>query len=175
MAAKDQDDIRYTQTYKIDYAHVDVAQLMDQIKAKASHSAAPDAAEEAGPCASGAPVWQPPQGPLTLKKKAKIKLLRFLTPFFPVMRLMALPVHEDLMQTNNKLNEASAKIDLLLHRRDITKEYIKLLHVLCHNLVMELTKLRIEHDTLKSKVQVLDKDFEFLGKRENVLEKKIVP
>ncbi|OGD24329.1 MAG: hypothetical protein A2Y56_04705 [Candidatus Aminicenantes bacterium RBG_13_63_10] len=175
MSAKDQDEGRYTQTYKIDYARVDVAEIMDQVQAKAARAAAPDDAGEDVPGMPDGPVWQPSSGPLTLKKKVKRKLQRFLTPFFPVMRLMALPVHEDLMQTNAKLSEASAKIDLLLHRRDITKEYIKLLHVLCHNLVMELSKLRVEHDTLKSRVQVLEKDFAFLGKRESVLEKKIVP
>ena len=174
MAANDQDEIRYTQTYKIDYADVDVGRIMDQIKAKASRSAEPESSAETGSDAMSMPAWQPPPGPLTLKEKVRIKLLRFLSPFFPVMRLMALPVHEDLRHTNEKLMEASARIDLLLHRREITKEYVKLLHVLCHNLVMELTKLRVEHDTLKSKVQVLEKDFDFLGRREKALEKIVV-
>jgi hypothetical protein len=53
-------------------------------------------------------------------------------------------------------------------------EYIKLLHNLSHNIVVELTKLSIEHDGLKTKVRILEKDLEFLGQREKTLEKHVV-
>lgn len=174
METKDQDEIRYTQNYKIDYAQIDVAQIMDQIKAKASRGPA-GAAEgdesEACPAEPGAPP--PAAEPLTFRQKLKIKVLRFLTPFFPIQRLIALPVHEDLMQANRHLFEANQRIDQLLVRESFSQNYVKLLHSLSHNLVVELTKLRIEHDTLKSKVQILEKDFEFLTKREKFLEKNL--
>jgi hypothetical protein len=172
METKDSDEIRYTQNYKIDYAHIDVAQIMDQIKAKASRRPAEATGAEDGEACSAGPEAPPPE-PLTFKKKLKIKVLRFLTPFFPIQRLIALPVHEDLMQTNRHLFEANQRIDQLFVRESFSQNYVKLLHSLNHNLVVELTKLRIEHDTLKSKVQILEKDFEFLGKREKVLEKNL--
>jgi hypothetical protein len=174
METKDQDEIRYTQNYKIDYAHIDVAQIMDQVKDKASRRAAERAGgDESEACPAGPEVPPPPAEPLTFKKKLKIKVLRFLTPFFPIQRLIALPVHEDLMQTNRHLFEANQRIDDLSRRESFSQNYVKLLHNLTHNLVVELTKLRIEHDTLKSKVQVLEKDFEFLSKREKFLEKNL--
>ena len=49
-------------------------------------------------------------------------------------------------------------------------EYIRLLHNLGHNLVAELTKLRIEFDTLKSRFEILEKDLDYLRARERALE-----
>ena len=177
MENKDANEIRYSKTYKIDYDHIDVAQIMDQVRDKVAREPVPGSSEAGGPSPEFPPAGLPPREPLSLKKKVKNKLLKGLAPFFPAMRLISLPLHEELRETNEKLHRASQRIDELtarLNERDITKEYIKLLHSLCHNLVMELTKLRVEHDTLKSKVSVLDKDFEFLGKREKVLEQRPV-
>jgi hypothetical protein len=161
MDSPEQDETRYTQNYKIDYAHVDVARIMDQVKAKASQSSAreigPDGSE---PCPAGPPPAFVPQEPLTLKKKVKNKLLRFLTPFFPIQRLIALPVHEDLMQTNRDLFETNQRVDQVFDRESTSMNYIKLLHVLCH--------------TLKSRVQTLDKELDYLGRREHRLEKTVV-
>jgi hypothetical protein len=47
-------------------------------------------------------------------------------------------------------------------------------HHLSHNLVVELSKLKIEQEMLKTKVRIMEKDFEFLGKREKALETEIV-
>lgn len=177
METENSSEPRYSRTYKIDYAHVDVAKIMGQIQDKVSRQPAGTPAEACGLEPEMLTSGLPPQGPLTLKKKVKNKLHKLLAPFFPVMKLVALPVQEELELTNERLHQASQRIDEVtarLNERDITKEYVKLLHVMCHNLVMELTKLRIEHDTLKGKVQVLEKDFEFLGKREKVLEQRLV-
>jgi hypothetical protein len=177
METRNSSEPRYSKTYKIDYGRVDVARIMDQIQDKVSRQPASAPAEACGLEPEMLPAGLPPQGPLTLKKKVKNKLHKLLAPFFPVMKLIALPVQEELELTNEKLFQASRRIDELtarLNERDITKEYIKLLHVMCHNLVLELTKLRVEHDSLKSKVQVLEKDFEFLGKREKILEQRLV-
>ncbi|MEA2004868.1 MAG: hypothetical protein U9O50_01150, partial [Acidobacteriota bacterium] len=53
------------------------------------------------------------------------------------------------------------------------KEYTKLLHNLSHNIVVELTKLKIEQENLKLKVRIMGKDFEFLDKKEKQLEKNV--
>ena len=53
-------------------------------------------------------------------------------------------------------------------------EYIKLLHTLDHNLVVELTKLRIEFEGLKSKARILEKDLDAQSQREKVLEKRLL-
>ncbi len=55
---------------------------------------------------------------------------------------------------------------------DRTMEYTKLLHHLAHNTVVELTKLKIEEESLKTKARILEKDFIFLSRREKALEKK---
>jgi len=51
-------------------------------------------------------------------------------------------------------------------------EYVKILHSLCHNLVVELTKLKIEEERTKVKIRIMEKDFEFLSRKEQALEKK---
>ena len=52
-------------------------------------------------------------------------------------------------------------------------EYTKLLHTLSHNIVVELSKLKIEEDRLKIETRIIEKDFEFLSKREKALEKEV--
>jgi hypothetical protein len=54
-------------------------------------------------------------------------------------------------------------------------EYLRIMHVLNHNLVVELTKLRIEHDTLKNQVRLMEKELEFLTRRERAVERRLVP
>lgn len=58
-------------------------------------------------------------------------------------------------------------------RMNAAADNTKLLHTLAHNTVVELTKLKIEHETLKNKIRVMEKDFEILGRRERALEKKV--
>ena len=41
--------------------------------------------------------------------------------------------------------------------------------------LMELTKLRIEHDTLKNQVRLMEKELEFLTRRERAVERRLVP
>jgi hypothetical protein len=38
---------------------------------------------------------------------------------------------------------------------------------------VELTKLKVEEESLKLKSRILEKDFEFLGKRERALEDQV--
>jgi len=169
---------------EIDYQQVDVSRIMDQVKKAAaerppapSRSETPqndDTAGQPGGAASGPGGGGPPAG---FKEKIKGKVLKLMAPFFPVIRLFALPLHEELNLTNKNLHETNRRIDFLYQRLedlDQSMEYIKLLHNLSHNIVVELTKLSIEHDGLKTKARILQKDLEFLEKREKTLEKHVV-
>jgi hypothetical protein len=99
-----------------------------------------------------------------------------MTPFFPVIRLFALPLHEEIQAVVKHLDETNRRVDFLFGRLedlDRSMEYIKLLHSLDHNLVVEVTKLRIELDGLRSRARLLEKDLEHLGRRERALEGRV--
>jgi hypothetical protein len=128
------------------------------------------------------------------RSRAKRLLLKLMKPMTPLIKLAILPVNEELVRTvrvldhaNQQLDYLTAKFDRDIHRVEsqlterlgridtqlaITKENVKLLHALSHNLVVELTKLKIEHEALRNKVRILEKDFETLGRREGALEKR---
>jgi hypothetical protein len=88
----------------------------------------------------------------------------------------------DLFKLSDTLNVKIDDVDIAVNKRldlafdDIgrIKEYTKLLHSLSHNLVVELTKLKIEEENLKIKSRILEKDFEFLGKREKAFEEHLL-
>jgi regulator of replication initiation timing len=73
-----------------------------------------------------------------------------------------------------RIDEVYGRIDDVSGGLNTARENTKLLHTLAHNLVVELTKLRIEYETLKSKMRIMEKDFEVLGKREKALEKRVI-
>ncbi len=87
----------------------------------------------------------------------------------------------DLCRMNETLNARVEEVDGTVNKRlDLAydeigriKEYTKLLHSLSHNLVVELTKLKVEEEALKVKSRILEKDFEFLGQREKALEDQV--
>ncbi len=91
-------------------------------------------------------------------------------------------LHHDLFQLNESLNSRIEVVDKAVNERldlafdDIgrIKEYTKLLHSLSHNVVVEMTKLKIEEENLKIKARILEKDFEFLGRREKALEDRVL-
>jgi hypothetical protein len=91
-------------------------------------------------------------------------------------------LHHDLFQLNESLNSRIEVVDKSMNKRldlvfdDIgrIKEYTKLLHSLSHNVVVEMTKLKIEEENLKIKARILEKDFEFLGRREKALEDQVL-
>lgn len=146
----------------------------------------------------------PPAAAGGTRSRVKRILLTVMKPVTPLVKLAVLPVHEELVRavevldyTNRKLDYLTAKSDhdlrvaseglerratgvdarmdeLQAHLR-VAAESTKLLHNLAHNLVVELTKLKIEHETLRTKVRILEKDFEVLGRRERALEKKVAP
>jgi len=184
MEKQEQRGLETLHSVEIDYKHVDVSRIMDQVKkAAAERPPAPSRSEtpqddisagQPGGAAFGPGAAGPPAG---FKEKMKGKVLKMMAPFFPVIRLFALPLHEELNLTNKNLHETNRRIDFLYQRLedlDQSMEYIKLLHNLSHNIVVELTKLSIEHDGLKTKARILEKDLEFLEKREKMLEKQVV-
>lgn len=202
--------------------------------------------------------WTPePQGAKAKIKKIVRKLMR---PFFPIIRLLGFPIHEELRETIKSLHQTNVRLDNLfrlldrqaqktdqglqrldtmfgqalqrlerrfeesLHQlavksdqnaqrmevrldqnvhgletrldlageragraevrldlleprlKDVDKsmEYIRLLHNLEHNLVVELTKLKVEAETLKSKFRILEKDQEIDQRRERALEERVL-
>lgn len=216
-------------------------------------SAAPTSSEPAPPG-----DWIPePQGAKAKIKKIIRKLMR---PFFPIIRLLGFPIHEELRETIKSLHQTNVRLDNLyrlldrqaqktdqgLQRLDVllgqglqrlertfeeslerlavrsdqnlqrvevrldqnvhgletrldlagersgraevrldlleprikdldkSMEYIRLLHNLEHNLVVELTKLKVEAETLKSKFRILEKDQEIDQRRERALEEQVL-
>ncbi|MGQ9470477.1 MAG: hypothetical protein ACUVR0_02170 [Candidatus Aminicenantales bacterium] len=83
-----------------------------------------------------------------------------------------------LSQTMNEridvVNEAlQSRLNLAFEDINRLKEYTKLLHNLSHNMVVEMSKLKIELDTLKTHHRILEKEFRHLEQRERWLEKEI--
>jgi len=154
----------------IDYDRVDVARIMEQIKEKTAAEAGGESPDSgAGVVPIAAIDFAAGQG------KARRILLKIMSPFSPLIKLVTLPVHEELRRTILILDHTNRRLDELEKERqrlDRLQEYTKLLHHLCHNLVIELSKLKIEEETLKTKTRIMEKDFEFLGKRERTLEKE---
>ena len=69
--------------------------------------------------------------------------------------------------------DVQKRLDLAFDDLNRTMEFTKLLHSLSHNLVVEMTKMKIEEETLKVKTRIMEKDFEFLGRREKALEERV--
>jgi FtsZ-binding cell division protein ZapB len=201
------------ETVEIDYDCLDVTEIMAQVKRIAASAPADLPREESLETppeprpAPPAPSAPPPPG---RKERLKLKIHRLMAPFFPLIRLGGLPLHEDIQAAvlqidaaNRRLDELAARlqetserfnrrldeqavgfqvrldaltdrVDFRLVDLDRSMEYIKLLHNLDHNLVVETTKLRIEFEALKSKVRILEKELDAQSHRENALEKRLL-
>jgi hypothetical protein len=167
------------QKIEIDYEHIDVARIMDQIKERTgaeTKGEPPVSNQEEAPIPE--PDFMAGQG------RERRLLLKLMSPLKPLIKLLILPVYEEHRRTVLILDHANRRLDRLTaeverdrrvakERLDRLREYTKLLHNLCHNLVVEMSKLKIEEETLKTKTRVMEKDFEFLGKREKALEKEV--
>ncbi|MCJ7580917.1 MAG: hypothetical protein MUP98_10335 [Candidatus Aminicenantes bacterium] len=195
----DSDNIR------IDYDHLDVADIMDQIKKKTDaqpkdKSTDLPSDEDVQPDSSLNPSEF--ENNLSAPSKVKKILLKIMRPFSPIIKLLVLPVHQELRETVQTLDNTNKRLDLLSDflngaldevktnlnqfnsetnlRVDLAfddlnraKEYAKLLHNLSHNMVVEMTKLKIEEENLKIRIRILEKDFEHIKNREKVLESRI--
>lgn len=190
---------------RIDYDHLEVSDIMDQIKKKID---ARPKDELAGPVSDEKPPPEPLLNPPESEEsgpsasKAKRLLLKLMKPFSPIIKLLVLPVHQELRETIYTLDRTNKRLDSLSHFlndaldevktnlsqfnsetnkrvdlafEDLTraKEYAKLLHNLSHNIVVEMTKLKIEEENLKIRVRILEKDFEHLKSREKALESRV--
>jgi len=193
---------------KIDYENIDVEEIMNQIKRKIASRPAQEIEQQEEETRNDyretipPPLTSPPGG---LRSKIRRILLKLMRPFAPLIKLMVLPVDEELRETvenldysnrrldglTERLHQELSRIDQILGRleskidlnhqlvnesfKDLgrAKEYTKLLHQLTHNLVVEMTKLKIEKDHLKIQSRILEKDLAFLNRREKEVEKKV--
>lgn len=179
---------------RIDYENIDVADIMEQIKRKIAKKPKKPLEEiqkgELRFTPSGRFPLEPEEVP-GVKNKIRRVLLKVMKPFSPVIKLLILPVYEEfreayliLDRTNRRIDFLSATLEQELAKLstrvgDIsddlgkTMEYTKLLHNLTHNIVVELSKLKIEEENLKLMTRIMKKDFEFLRRKERSLEKNI--
>jgi hypothetical protein len=166
----------------VDYDNLDAAALNEQVRRMSEAQAAPSApsvppAVEAAEAALTLAPPPPPPSP-GFKGRLKGRMRRLLVPFYPFLRLLSLPAHEELVTVVQALDHTNRRVDDLTRRLvdlDRSLEYVKLLHMLGHNLTVELTKLRIEHDALKSQVRLLEKDLDLLTRRERAVERRVAP
>ena len=87
-------------------------------------------------------------------------------PLMPFIRSMVRPI-------NNELKAHINTDRRYIHQFAAGIEYIKLLHNSTNNLIVELSKLKIEEELLKTKIKVLEDKMEFLENRERAIEKKL--
>ncbi len=183
--------------YRIDYDRIDVADIMAQVKMKVAErppepeAETPRPAVPVPPPAPEIPVAGPAEPPPARGWKGSLKraVRFFVRPYLPLLIAVDewyrfrtnLPVYiridetaTELMKTRDKLQEGlSDTRNDLGTKLGTTRETVKLLHNLSHNLVLELTKLKVEEEALKSKVRVLEKELETVGRREKAIEKKV--
>jgi len=151
---------------RIDYEDIDVADIMAQIRKKISRQPkrlSDETALEELSLLTTVPFGPEPKEAVGAKAKLKRVLLRIMRPLTPIMKVMILPVYQELC----------GRLDYVEKKTNRNAEYTKLLHNLSHNLVVEMTKLKIELENLKVKIRILEKDFEFLRGKEKALEKKV--
>ncbi|MGQ9673950.1 MAG: hypothetical protein ACUVV5_12620 [Candidatus Aminicenantales bacterium] len=165
---------------------IDIGRIMEAIKSIASREMSQEKAPPVPPSSSLGASSSGRQGKLGSEIEApgprsKIRLffLRLMSPLAPLIKLLILPVYEEqrqillsLHRTNQRLDALVARLDEQISRANRHQEYTKLLHHLAHNLVVEMSKLKIEEEMLKTKTRVMEKDFEILTQRERALEKK---
>lgn len=173
---------------EVDYDHISVPAIMEQIKRKTAEEARLE--NQPSPGAAGqeqaAPEVDLAAEPAFPARGGRVRriLLKVMTPFRPLIKLLILPVYEEQQQTVRILHQTNKRLDylysihekehkLMFERLDRLKEYTKLLHLLSHNLVVELSKLKIEEETLKTDVRLMEKDFEHLGRRERAVEAEV--
>ena len=173
---------------EVDYDNISVPRIMDQIKQKAAEDARLEG--QAFPAATGQDQAAPEidlgekSSPPGRGGRIRTILLKVMTPFRPLIKLLILPVYEEHQQTVRVLHQTNKRLDhlyrihekehkLMFERLDRLKEYTKLLHLLSHNLVVELSKLKIEEEMLKTNVSLMEKDFEHLGRRERAVEHEV--
>lgn len=205
--------------FKIDYENPDVEDIMRQVReridAQMSENTDTKDVKTAAQTEPRSPVPQLPEPawkPLPISRTKNL-LLKLTRPFSPLIKLLALPVHQELVETVRRLDFTNQRLDHLNRRLELalqslsqelykssrelnlkvdgfndsvnqrldkafhdlgrTMEYTKLLHSLSHNVVVEMSKLKIEEEGLKLKTRIMEKDFENLRSKEQALEHKV--
>ena len=193
---------------QIDYNNISVADIMAQIKENvARQPEEPELSSDTpGEEGYGPPLYTPEPPEQGAKARIKRLILKLMRPFFPLQKFLALPVHQQVVETQRVLDQTNKRLDFLYERQipeirrsigtiqmDLDnvhgrlsdrideansviqklREYTKLLHNLSHNIVVEMTKLKIEEENIKLKSRILEKDFEFLQKKEKALEEEL--
>jgi hypothetical protein len=109
-------------------------------------------------------------------KKILIKIRRIV---FPLVRFMIRPIYNELKQfCNDNYNDNAHKIFEIESYKPVvmhSKEYIRLMHNALNNMIVETSKLKIDHELQKTKIKILENKIEFLENRERAIEKKIFP
>lgn len=154
----------------IDYENIDVADIMSQIKRRISSQQKSSLQGEYLDRKESS--LYPPEFEAAGEARSKIinLLLRVMRPLTPLIKVLILPVYKELAEN---LARTTERTDRTTERSLRTKEYTKLLHSLTHNIIVELTKLKIEEENLKVKTRIIEKDLELLQKREKALEEKV--
>lgn len=170
---------------EVDYEDIDVSPIIEAIKRKAAGENQVDKDGACGDANASSPASQAgplSQAPDISARRSRIKrvLLKLMAPFAPLIKLLVLPVYEEQRQLTLRLHETNLRLDALTARLDgeIEKasrhrEYTKLLHHLTHNIVVEMSKLKIEEEMIKTRTRVIEKDFELLTLRERALENEL--
>lgn len=146
---------------KIDYKNVSSADIMKQIKEEISK-------QNRSPQSAALAVDEKEKGK-DMKSFIKTTLFKLARPFRPVIKAFIHDSFQDLItETHERLRRLEQE-----EGDERKKEYIKLLYGLSHNIVVELTKLKIEVEDLRVKLSILEKEFENFKKRERALEKRV--
>jgi hypothetical protein len=186
--------------FEIDYEDLDVAEVMSRVKEKSVSLGGmrKNPGKEVQADVSKVPMNSPSAG-VDSKSRMKKILQKMMKPFAPLIKLLVFPVHQEVMNALDQLDQTNRRLDRFyqeqmkmmknleqnLYRQndrlddmsgdsDRAQEYIKLLHNLAHNLVVEMTKLKIEEENLKIKTRSLEKSLEMIEWKEKALEKKIL-
>jgi len=186
---------------KMDYENLDIADIMSQIKRKNSPSSEDRKGKDEERDISRETENQDilPQTGIESRSKIKKFLQKIMKPVSPLIKLMVFPVHQEAMNALSQLDQTNRRLDHLYQEQmkmmksleenlyrlndrldvmsgdsDRAQEVIKLLHNLAHNIVVEMTKLKIEEESLKTKTRSLEKSLELVEWKEKALEKKIL-
>ena len=186
---------------KMDYENLDIADIMSQIKRKNSPSSEDRKGKDEERDISRETENQdiPPETGMESRSKIKKFLQKIMKPVSPLIKLMVFPVHQEAMNALSQLDQTNRRLDHLYQEQmkmmksleenlyrlndrldvmsgdsDRAQEVIKLLHNLAHNIVVEMTKLKIEEESLKTKTRSLEKSLELVEWKEKALEKKIL-
>ena len=104
--------------------------------------------------------------------KKILKLIR--KAFMPLIRFMIRPFVTDLKNMIVELHNKNSKdLHSIKPITSFSKEYIILMHNTINNMIVEMTKLKSDHDLLKTKIKILEDKIEFIENRERQIEKKI--